>query len=543
MKKIIPLIVLAVLPLFFFIGLQKYKDAVGEYYLGRNYDPSYPYLTNSLNLSQFNGYGVGLIAHPGTPVQEIGAVVILIAHSLEAGNTDLVRDVLNNAEYYLIVIFQVFLLLNSIAIFILGITAYRKLGNIYSALFLQLTPFAFYSEDIYFQLTNVSVEPILVFTVLLLITAILFYINKTRSEKNLLFYSIIFGILCGLGMATKISFFPVLVIPFLLIRQMKFKILFIGISILAFFIIVYPAFSAENAEGFSVWVKDIIIHSGRYGTGNEDFVQTSVYLDNVKSIFSHSLVFSVSYISLLIIFIMQLSAKYKSRIRSHKYFNLLCGILIAMSLQIFTVAKHFAIYYMIPTYMFSILSLFIVNSVIFSLYPDFFKIKNKRKYYYAVISVLIIFIGVLQIRTIYKQRKYITSNRNEERKITKSLEENYSKSIVVSSYECSSKEFALFLGSFFGGTQNKAYMDILKEMHPDNFYYNRWDNNFYNNSDIESIKTKLIKANKFIFQGVTDEVAIQFITKVKELTNKPNAYYKKIFSGYDRDVIYEITLE
>ncbi|MDQ3193501.1 MAG: hypothetical protein M3P82_00740 [Bacteroidota bacterium] len=543
MKKIIPVLILLLLPLFFFIGLQKYKDAVGEYYLGRNYDPSYPYLTNALNLSQFNGYGVGLIAHPGTPVQELGAAVILIAHSLEAGKTDLVRDVFNNAEYYLIVIFQFCLLLNSIAIFILGITAYRKLKSLTSAVFLQLTPFAFYSEDIFFHLSNVSVEPILVFTVLLLITTIILFTNRPQTGKNLLFYTIIFGLLCGLGMATKISFFPILVIPFLLIKQLKFKILFIGISILAFFIIVYPAFSAENAEGFSVWVKDIIIHSGRYGTGSQDFVKTSVYFDNVRSIFSYSLIFSITYLSLLIIFIMQFFESYKTRIRTHKYFTLLCGILIAMSLQIFTVAKHFGIYYMIPTYMFSILGLFIVNSVMFSLYPDFFKIKNKRKYYYAIISLAMIVFTVFQLRTIYKYRKYITSSRNESRKIVKILDENYPNTIVVSSYECSSKEFALFLGSSYGGTQNYKYMSILKAMYPNDFYFNRWDNKFYHYWDIENIKTQLIKANKFIFQGVSDEVALNFLEYVKVITNKPNAYYNKIMSGYDRDVLYEITLE
>ena len=543
LNKIIPLLALIILPIFFFIGLQKYKDALGEYYLGRNYDPSYPYLTNSLNLSQFKGYGVGLIAHPGTPVQEIGAVVLLIVHSFKPVKTDLIRDVFINPEFYLNKIFQSFLLLNSIAIFLLGITVYRKMKSITDPLFLQLTPFSFYSQDIYFQLTNVSVEPILIFTILLLITAIVIYVNKSLSERYSLFYSIVFGVLCGLGMATKISFFPILVIPLLLIRNIKFKVVFILITILSFFIFIFPAFSTENADGFSVWVKNLLIHSGRYGTGSVDFVETSVYLENLKSIFSKNLVFSVSYVSLLIVFILQFFTKYKSSIRSNKYFNLLCGILIAMTLQIFIVAKHYSLYYMIPSYMFTILGLFIINNIVLSLYPNFFKIKNRKTFYYTCISIVIIIFSVFQLKTIYKQRKYIAYGRNEAREIIKSLEENYNNSIVVSSYECSSKEFALHLGSFFGGTQHKSYMTILKEMYPNTFYYNRWNNTFYDVWDIEYIKTKLLLANKFIFQGFTEDVVLKFMTKIKEMTNKPNASYKKIFSDDDRDDLYEITLE
>jgi len=543
LKKILLLLVLLILPISFFIGLQKYKDALGEYYLSRNYDPSYPYLINSLNLSQFKGYGVGLIAHPGTPVQEIGAVVLLIVHSLQPVKTDLVRDVFNNPEFYLNKIFQTFLLLNSVAIFLLGLTVYISMKSITVSILLQLSPFSFYSEDIFFQLTNVSVEPILVFTILLLITAIVIYINRKGVGKNSLFFCIVFGVLCGLGMATKISFLPVLVIPFLLIRQIKLKALFILISILAFFVFVYPAFSAENAEGFFDWVKNLLTRSGRYGTGSEDFVETSVYLDNVKTIFSKNLIFSVSYITLLSTLILQFFKKYQALIRSNKYFNLLIGILIAMTLQILMVAKHFSLYYMIPTYMFSLLGLFVVNSIFLSLYPDFFKDKRRKIFYYAAISIVMIVFSVVQLRHIYKERKYIANGRNEGRSIIESLDENYSNSIMVSTYQCSSREFALHLGSFFGGTQSRRYMDILKEMYPNHFYYSRWDNIFYNDWDIEEIKSKLIKANKFIFQGVTEDVVLKFMTEIKEMTNKPNASYKKLLSNYNRDALFEITLE
>jgi len=543
MKKTLSILLLLILPIFFYLGLIKYNDALGEYYLGRNCDPSYPYLVNALNLAQNQNYGVGHFDHPGTPVQEIGAAVILIIHTYNSNNTDIVTNVFNKPEYFLNKILKTFLLLISAAIFLLGLITYSKLKNIYAALFLQLSPFSFYSEDIYFQLTNVSVEPILVFTALMLISTIILYLNKPDSEKINLLFTLVFGILCGLGMATKISFLPVMIIPFLLLMNIKYKGLFIILSIISFSAFVYPAFSTNTANDFTIWVRNLIAHSGKYGKGSEDIIQTSVYFDNVKTIFSKNLIFSVTYISMIIILISQFFEKYKLAIRSNKYFILLLGIFLAMTLQILMVAKHFSLYYMIPVYMFSILGLFVIYKIFVSFYPDMFK-SNKKKYiFYSLICVIMISYSIIHLSTIYKTRKLIGNGRNEARKIVSTLEEDYGNYIVVSTYECSSKEFALYLGSFYGGSQHKRYMAIVKEKYPNNFYFNRWANNFYDEWDINFIKDRLIKSNKFVFQGVTDEVTIKFMEYVKELTGKPNASYKKIMSNYDRDGLYEITLE
>lgn len=534
---------LLILPAVFYAGLQKYKDSLGEYYLGRNCDPSYAYLINSLNLCQFKGYGVGLISHPGTPVQEIGAAVLLITHSMKSGSKDIVTDVFDNPEYYLNNICNVFLFLISSAIFLLGLTAYVKMKSIFPALFFQLTPFSFYSEDIYFQLTNVSVEPVLVFTVLLLIASIIMYLYKKDNEKSNLIFAVVFGILCGLGMATKISFLPVMIIPFLLLKKFRLKGLFILASVISFFILIYPAFSSHNANEFVVWVKDLITHSGKYGTGSEDLVETTSYFNNIRTVFSKNLIFSITYILLFILCMLQFTGKYKDVIRSDKYYNLLTGIFLAMTIQILIVAKHFSLYYMIPVYMFSIPGLFALNSAVLSMYPDLLNTKNRKYIFYSATVVLIIVYSVFQIRIINKDRKQNAIARNEERKIISALEGEFKNSTIISSYECSSREFALFLGSSYGGTRQKDYMTVVRNRYPDNIYFNRWNNTLYKEWENDNIKEKLLKENKFIFQGVSDEVALKFMEYVRRFTDKPNAVYRKVMSGIDRDGVYEITLD
>lgn len=543
MKKLIHILLLLVLPAVFFTGLHKYKDALGEYYLGRNYDPSYAYLINSLNLAQFKGYGVGLISHPGTPVQEIGAVVLLITHSMKSGNTDIVTDVFENPEYYLNKICSTFLFLISTAIFLLGSAVYLKLKSITTALFFQLTPFSFYSEDIYFQLTNVSVEPLLVFTALLLIASIILFLNKADSEKHNLNYAVVFGILCGLGMSVKISFFPVMIIPFLMLKKFRLKGVLILSSVISFLIFIYPAFSSHNVNEFILWVRDLVTHSGKYGTGTENLVDTSSYLNNVRIIFSKNLVFTFTYISALIIWIMQLTEKYKLKIRSNRYFILLPGIFLAMTFQILIVAKHFSLYYMIPAYIFSIPGLYALNSVLLSVFPDLIITKKGKYTYYSVTVILIIVYSVIQIRMINKDRKQSAVARNEARKIISALESEFKNSIVISSYECSSREFALYLGSSYGGTRYNSYISLVKEKYPKDIFFNRWNNTFYKEWNQDYVKDLLIKENKFIFQGVSDDVALKFMDYIREFTNKPNVVNRKVLSGIDRDAVYEITLD
>lgn len=543
MKRTAPYVILLILPVIFSLFLYKHKSSYGEYFLSRNYDPSYPYLINSLNLAQFSGYGVGLINHPGTTVQELGAVVILIVHYFRSGTGDLVNDVIAEPEVYLYKIFLTFLLMYFSALLFLGICTFKTLWSLKTALFLQLTPFSFYAEDVLFQMTNICVEPLLVITLLVLIAVIIKYVHKSDINQNSLKCIILFGLLCGIGLATKISFFPVLIIPLLLIRQIKYRGLFLFISGVTFLLFVSPAFSISNISEFVTWIKDLVTHSGKYGTGNENIVETSYYIDNVKTIFTGNLIFSLSYILLLLLFILQFFKKFSTLIKTNKYYYLMTGILAAMTFQVLIVAKHFSFYYMIPVFMFSITGLYIANNILVSLFSEYFTNRSKYKYYTAAAALIISAIFIFQYKPVRKKISHIGNGRNEAHIILDSLEKSHKNDIVISTYECSSREFALYLGCFYAGTQRDRYMQIIKDKYPDSFYYNRWDNRFYEVWDENYIKTRLLNANKFYFQGFNDQVTADFMKKIIEMTNKNGASCEKIMTNYTGEAVYEITLE
>lgn len=136
MKKII----ISILPICFIFYSIYLRKTEGPYYAGFS-DPSYIYLINSLNLAQFNGYGVGHIDHPGTPVQVFGAAVIRIIYLLKNLKDSLSEDVIYNPEYYLTELNLFSSILNAIGIFILGFTLFILSKSLLLSLTFQLISF------------------------------------------------------------------------------------------------------------------------------------------------------------------------------------------------------------------------------------------------------------------------------------------------------------------------------------------------------------------------------------------------------------------
>jgi len=536
MNKISKNLILSIFPILFIFLALNYKASIGEYYLGSYYDPSYSYLINSLNLSQFQGYGVGHFDHPGTPVQSIGAIVINIFHSLQHSNADKINDILDNTEYYLQKIFLTILFLNAFALFILGYVANKKIGNIKTALFLQLTPF--YSSTIYYSITNVSPEPLLLFSTFILIAiTISFLNNNNKNLNNNIYYVIVFGIICGFGLATKLTFFPLLIIPLLLIPNFRYKLLLLLFIAISFFIFILPAFSDTNAVKYSLWVKNLVTHSGKYGGGSEDFVDSSKYFSNILTIFSKEWFFSSTYILLTITLLLSFLTKFKVQIRSNKYYKLLVGIFIAMSVQVLIVSKHFEMHYLIPAFLLCALGVYTVYSIFNS---QISQITHRKKEFLVYFTIILM--SYFQLRTMIKENRYFSSRRDESHKIITTLKNNYRENLIVSTYGASNVEFSTYYGAFWGGTQKSNYVLLLEKKYPNCIYYDRWRKDFYYFSSQDNLVSKLLKNDKLILQTDSEEVLNSFLIKLKELTNKQNITYKNILSNFRGETIYEIYL-
>ncbi|HRA99894.1 MAG TPA: hypothetical protein PK294_05595 [Ignavibacteria bacterium] len=533
MKKKFPLFILLILPVSIIIISLYFKHSIGEYFLYR--DPSYVYLLNSLNLSQMSGYGVGHIDHPGTTLQIIGAIVIKCFYVIQGQSVDIVHDVISRPEFYLGRINSVIVVMISAALYILGITVYKISGNIYSALFLQLTPLC--SATIYYDLTNVNPEILLIFSTLLLIAFIIFYLNKDEKDKNNSFkLTIVFGIIFGFGLVTKISFFPVLLIPLFLIKRISYKFYFLAITAIVFCLLLTPVISFDQIFKFAAWIKSITTNSGLYGMGNPEIIDTSSFFGNLKKILINELMFTISYVLAFTTLILYFIPRFRIQIRENKYFNLLTGIFFAMSVQLIIVSKHFTFRYMLPALMLSVLSFYVVLNLTSGILPEY--LKRKKKLIFSTAFLIFLFFS---LKTFYTKTSDLYFKQNESHRILNFLDENYKHSIIISTNLSSSIEAALHLGARYSGSQREKYYTVINSLYPDRYIFNIW----YKVTELmdkDFLRTLLIEKNKFFFDCKSTIELNDFILFISQLTGSENITYKEVYSNKREEKIYEIEL-
>ncbi len=490
---------------------------------------------NSLNLAQFDGLGVGHIDHPGTPVQTVGAFVIKILYTINGEKNDIVTDVLSRPEYYLGSINFVFILMTGLSLFILGLASFKKLKNIYCAVLLQFTPF--YPSTVYNHYSDVSSESLFIFAILLFIAVMICMSgSKDISGKTALWYAIAFGIICGFGLACKIIFFPLMIIPVILIKRFSYNAVFLAVSVISFLIFVFPALTPENAQKYADWILGIATHSGKYGTGQESVIETTTFTSNLINNITEDISFNIAYLSVAIIFLLGFFRRYAKVIRENKYHNLLTGIFISMTVQIVIVIKQYDPRYMIPAYLLSVTGLLTAGVIAKEIFPV-----NFRKRWIIYLSVIIILFSGFHFAELLKEYSIYSHKRAETEKLNDFLNERDKQQLLIKSNIMNNKEYCLYFGTNWSGTPRDRYRSLLKNIYPDFFYYDRYVRDFFL-TDKKQLKSELAESNKFIYQTDDNSLTKGFINKLKQFTGNENITYKEIYSNDNGETIYEVTL-
>ncbi|MDO9257953.1 MAG: hypothetical protein Q7U54_20740, partial [Bacteroidales bacterium] len=240
-------------------------------------DPESAYLFNGLNIAM--GKPVGHFDHPGTTVQIYSAVVIGVTHLLRFTNTNLQTDVLTNSELYIEVLRMSFIVFNSLLIFLVGFLAFSSLKNIWLTISLQLTPFL--STTLIEHLaTKISPEQLLFSSTILLTILILKHYSSLNKENK--WFALLFGLLAGFGMATKFTFLPLLVIPFIVLKGNRNKVVYLGTIIPSFILFTLPA--AHDYKVMFKWLLSIASHTGIYGQGSNGIIDAKEYVQSISKI-------------------------------------------------------------------------------------------------------------------------------------------------------------------------------------------------------------------------------------------------------------------
>ncbi len=513
MKKI-KLAAIFVLPVLFFIAGNNFNRA--KY----SNDPEYIYLINALNICQ--GKGVGHIDNPGITVMESGAVICSISHFfIDYPAQNLTNSILSNPDKYIQSIKLIWLIINSLIIFLIGWVALQKSGIPGAPILLQLS--SFFSINMLEHLwTKVSPEPVLFFITSILVIALLYFYSDKNKKRFC--YLWVFSLIAGFGLATKATFLPLVIIPLFLLEGFKGKSVYLAFTTIFFVVFTLPAIALYKEMYY--WFNGLLTHTGTYGQGSKGIINFNTYFPTVFTIVKANYFLSVSVgfgiLALLAKYINPGSKNVNSP-ESFWAFRILAALITAVIAGILLVAKHYhANHYLLPELALSgaIIYFGLLNLILK------FEITQRtvNNIMVALMISLFIIIPYNNLTTLKaKNQAYLATNQESD-SIHKFIETSYHEHIKIAYYPYSlNKMSALNFGNIYS---KKAQQAFLRTLHPETYFYNFYEGKFsFWNVDMafdDIIKTS---GNKILLIGVPSNPE-----KFVELKNS-GITFKKVFSG------------
>jgi hypothetical protein len=415
----------------------------------------------------------GMVDHPGTPLQLFSALVIRIANIFR--QETLIVDLLKHPEFYLDAIRSSLIFLHGTFLFLLGYFVHKASGKIIAAIFLQLTPFV--SALGLSELGRLMIEQFFIFQIFLYIIVAYSYIEATES-KNVWIdkYVLFFALIGGFGMATKITFFPLCLLGFILLNGIRKKIMFTIMSLASFFLFAFPIFS--HWVFFSDWILGMFFHSGNYGDGPSEIINKNEYLNGLVIIFKYDIIFlSIILIMLFTSLIYHLPFLKLKRGRD-KYYRGLIGVLLSVVVMIILIAKKPTIWYMTPAILISVFGLFL--SIVILTRP----LKgNNSTISLLIFSTFFIFcIYKFEISKLLQNHfnniNYVKELVNESEIVNK---EYHDKPLLISTNDFGSsfKEYGIYAGIIKCGNVRKYYLPELIKIFPKIYFYYSLNQGYY----------------------------------------------------------------
>lgn len=443
-------------------------NGIGPY----DYDPAYIYLFNGLNILKFAT--PGHVDHPGTPLQVLSGLIILAKwstmHLFGLTNLGLTQSVLNSPEDYIAPVCFVLLLLNSLAVWFLGHRLFVATKSLLLALISQTTPFLF--EILAPRLVHLSPEALMFGVTTLLLAVLVPEIFRTSNQdrSNGTTSAVLAGILCGVGLAVKITFLPVLSLLLVLrpARRFRYAVIALVIGLEVSLIPIFPAIAETLA-----WLLRAATHTGHYGTGEVGFVELGRVPQNLAILWSAFPLAFVSVIALALAFVC-LAPRGKLSLTQRPqlpYRTVSAVFLLAIIGQTAMVLKHFGIHYFIPTLPVALVGL----SYLLWVVADCNRFRPIGRMLPALgLAVLIGHGSFLAVTNLEKFRAWRQASNLEHADISYELAK-HPNAIVISTYRVWTQSFATMFGLTW---TRKAHKETAQEILSDVFYYNKWRKKF-----------------------------------------------------------------
>lgn len=528
---------LFVLPVLYFIAASYFRNLLGLLSL-RSCDPEYIYFMSGLTLSD-GAIKLGHIDNPGTPLQILVALVFRITWMFRSHAVPYVEDVLLHPDLYLSVVSLSITVFTTILLIYAGLKTYRYTRSVLYSLLVQTAPFL---PVIWYDLIGrVAPELMMPFPIVLLtvlIIKILFDDRGIHVKRVLLF-----ALLSAFGLAVKLTFLPLWLVPILVIDGWKKRMLFVGASVFFFFLIAFPV--TLQIETFWGWVKNLFMHSGRYGGGETNIIDFTLMKENLNQLYGLEKSFFYLCFGLLASALIYLAVYRKKAER--KILLLSLALIITLLVQIIMVGKHYAHRYFIP-------ALLLYPMVVITTGELLKKLWNKR------LMRLMVHLGIVCL-LIWKagdHRKWLpVKSAAMETDIQKRLptwhfasqlnrKDNY---LIITSQNYGSPfiEYTLTYSLIWANYEKRMeYAPILDRLYPHTFNYFTWDNSL--KSWVEKFDAQsIINSKKEVYlymERSEEDLYEKTLTKLKEESISSFTAERELLfrNEHTQEIIYRLEL-
>jgi hypothetical protein len=509
---------LIVIPVILFITSLDTIKTRDKVWYGGGYDPEYAYLFNSLNIATFRL--VGHFDHPGTPMQVYGGFVLRGTWLLNPEGESLTDAVIADPEHYLRILNISTALLASLAFLVFPLFLYYRTKNLWYALILQISPFI--SGFILFNgFTRITQEAMLMIAALALATSLADRLLHPKTENDRK-YSLMFGIISGFGMASKILFAPLMVIPLILLNSNNLRKRFLIAAAVTFVVFTLPVITLY--PNMAYWILKLFIFSGQYGTGPVGIVNAGSYPGNLLWIIKASPYFAAVFAIGLVMLTGGLLLK-----RSRKTFlqpqelRLVAAITTALALGYIIVAKQPKESYLLPYEIVS--SVLIVLILYKTVNLQFFKNRRGGLIVAGIIILSLVFFMIPQGISL-KQKLYSSDKNHLWETSYRAAASAPGVNAVVFTHPGSSLVSALFFGNAYS---HWRYAGKLRELHPDSYILNLaegyvcdWDNQKVGLSDLY----KKYGGKLLVYGPAEAEEAMRKIMATDNISSQSEIYYR-----------------
>lgn len=447
-------LILLIIPICTAFVAIKVRNVTTPYFL-LNYDPDYAYLFNSLNILNF--LSPAYVDHPGTPVQLLGALIIKFIHPFES-SIEIMKAVIQAPEKYLLSISNGLIAMNVLALFAAGVIFTQNTNRVELGILVQLSPLLF--PITVTSLGRVTPEPLLLCASTLLTCLIGLTLNSNQATNDPKLVKA-FGWISGLGIATKLTFLPIIFLPIALFRSiptLKLYVLYLfgGAFVFTSVFLLYP----KIYYSFLRWIFNLFMGTGIYGQGKRTVIDPQKYLSDLGDV----VLAQPMYLIIIVLAIFAYLINCRGLHELHKHSLLLLGLIVVHFLALGIVAKHpQSLRYLIPSLGLSGVTLVIAILTIKSAYSHKKSCNWLLQTSTIVAGIAMVIFSVNQIAfTIDELQAQKNIFGTEIAKRNKLVEEKYSH--CIQAHQDSS---TLTFGRFFGlqwSRQSTARQKLLETM-------------------------------------------------------------------------------